>query len=260
MPKINANIQFMFNEYELLDRYDAAARAGFKGVEIQAPYSVPIDAIGERLERHDLKHVIINLPVADPETGANNLPLQPEKSGLYQESVALGVDYAASLGCIGVNTGIGPVPEGMDEEVAYRTYIDNLRYAADELGKVGVKALVEPINTQDQPGFLISTSAQGIRAIDDADHPNILLQYDFYHMQIMEGRLIETFAELLPRIGHVQFADTPGRNEPGTGEINYDFIFRKMDELGYTGWAGAEYNPSTRTEDTLHWFNAAKSA
>ena len=258
MPKINANIQFMFNEYELLDRYDAAARAGFKGVEIQAPYSESIDAIQERLERNNLKHVIINLPVADPDTGANNLPLLPDKIGVYQERVALGVKYAAGLDCIGVNTGIGPLPEGADPEIAYRTYIDNLRYAADELGKVGVMALVEPINTQDQPGFLISTSAQGIKAIDDANHPNVFLQYDFYHMQIMEGRLTETFAELLPRIGHVQFADTPGRNEPGTGEINYPFIFEKLDQLGYQGWAGAEYNPSTKTEDTLGWFDKLK--
>ena len=254
MPKINANIQFMFNEYELLDRYDAAARAGFKGVEIQAPYSVPTDAIQERLERNNLKHVIINLPVTDPETGLGNLPLQPDKVGIYQERVALGVEYAAALGCVGVNTGIGPLPEGADPEIAYRTYIDNLRYAADELAKVGVHALIEPINTQDQPGFLISTSAQGMQAIADADHPNVFLQYDFYHMQIMEGRLVETFAELLPSIKHVQFADTPGRNEPGTGEIHYPFIFQKLDELGYTGWAGAEYNPSGRTEDSLDWF------
>ncbi len=254
MPKINANIQFMFNEYELLDRYDAAARAGFKGVEIQAPYSETIDAIQERLKRNRLKHVIINLPVVDPETGLNNLPLQPDKVDLYQESVALGVEYAAGLGCIGVNTGIGPLPQGIDPEIAYRTYIDNLRYAASELEKVGVTALIEPINTRDQPGFLIHTSAQGMKAIADAAHPNVLLQYDFYHMQIMEGDLVETFAKLLPNIGHVQFADTPGRNEPGTGEINYPFIFRKLDELGYQGWAGAEYNPSTQTEKTLNWF------
>ena len=254
MPKINANIQFMFNEYELLDRYDAAARAGFRGVEVQAPYSEPIDAIQERLERNRLNHVIINLPVADPETGLNNIPLQPDKTGLYQERVALAVEYAAGLGCIGVNTGIGPLPQGADPDIAYRTFIDNLRHAASELEKVGVAALVEPINTRDQPGFLIHNSAQGMQAISDAAHPNVLLQYDFYHMQIMEGDLVETFAKLLPSIGHVQFADTPGRHEPGTGEINYPFIFRKLDELGYQGWAGAEYNPSARTEETLDWF------
>ena len=253
MPKLEANLQFMFNEYDLLDRYDAAARAGFKGVEIQAPYSTPIDAILERLERNDLKHVIINLPVSDPESGSNNLPLNPDKTDLYKERVELGVRYASALGCIGVNTGVGPLPEGLDPEIAYETYIGNLRYAADELQKVGVKALIEPINTRDQPGFLIHTSDQGMKAIADADHSNVYLQYDFYHMQIMEGDLIETFRRLLPSIAHVQFADTPGRNEPGTGEINYSFLFEMMDEVGYEGWAGAEYHPSKRTEDTLDW-------
>ena len=254
MPKINANIQFMFNEYDLLDRYDAAARAGFKGVEIQSPYSEEVEAIQERLERNDLQHVIINLLAADPETNQNNLPLLPGKVGLYQERVALAAEYASALGCIGVNTGIGPLPEGSDRNAAYRTFIDNLRFAATELEKVGVKAFIEPINTNDQPGFLIHNSSQGMRAIADAAHPNVFLQYDFYHMQIMEGDLTETFSRLLPSIGHVQFADTPGRNEPGTGEINYQFIFRKLDELGYEGWAGAEYYPSHRTEDSLAWF------
>ena len=254
MPKINANIQFMFNEYELLDRYDAAARAGFKGVEVQAPYSEPIGAIQERQERNQLKHIIINLPVTDPETGLNNLPLQPDKIDIYQERVALGIEYAVGLNCMGVNTGIGTLPEGDDREIAYRTYIDNLRYAASELGKVGISALVEPINTRDQPGFLIHSSAQAMNVIADVAHPNVLLQYDFYHMQIMEGDLVETFAKLMPNIGHVQFADSPGRNEPGSGEINYPFIFRKLDEFGYQGWAGAEYNPSTTTEKTLNWF------
>ena len=246
----------MFNEYELLDRYDAAARAGFRGVEIQAPYSEPIEAIQERLERNSLKHVIINLAVADPVTGLNNLPLNPEMVGLYQERVAQGVEYASGLECIGVNTGVGPVPDDLDRELAYRTYIDNLRYAATELANVGVKALVEPINTRDQPGFLIHNSAQGMRAIADAAHPNVFLQYDFYHMQIMEGDLIETFRRLMPSIGHVQFADTPGRNEPGTGEINYSNVFKMLDEVGYEGWAGAEYNPSGRTEDSLDWLSS----
>ncbi len=253
MPKLEANLQFMFNEYDLLDRYDAAAHAGFKGVEIQAPYSDPIDAILERLERNDLKHIIINLPVSDPETGSNNLPLKPDKTDLFKERVELGVRYASALGCIGVNTGVGQLPEGSDPEIAYETYIGNLRYAADELHKVGVKALIEPINTRDQPGFLIHTSDQGMKAIADADHPNVYLQYDFYHMQIMEGDLIETVRRLLPSIAHIQFADTPGRNEPGTGEINYPFLFEMLDELGYQGWAGAEYYPSKRTEDTLEW-------
>lgn len=254
MLKVNANIQFMFNEYELLDRYDAAAKAGFTGVEVQAPYSESVADIKARLESNRLEHVIINLPVADPDTGLNNLPLLPDKRDLYRERVELGVEYAAGLGCVGVNVGTGQLPEGMDAGQAYETFVENLRYVADALDSEGVKAFVEPLNTKDNPGQLTSTSADGMKAIADAGHPNVELQYDFYHMQIMEGDLIETFNRLLPSIGHVQFADNPGRHEPGTGEINYEAVFAAVDASDYSGWVGAEYHPSRRTEDTLDWF------
>lgn len=254
MLKINANIQFMFNEYELLDRYDAAAKAGFTGVEVQAPYSESVADIKARLESNGLEHVIINLPVSDPDTGLNNLPLLPDKRDLYRERVELGVEYAAGLGCVGVNVGTGQLPEGMEAGLAYETFVENLRYVADALASEGVKAFVEPLNTKDNPGQLTSTSADGMKAIADAGHPNVELQYDFYHMQIMEGDLIETFNRLLPSIGHVQFADNPGRHEPGTGEINYDAVFAAVDASNYGGWVGAEYHPSRRTEDTLDWF------
>ena len=254
MPKINANIQFMFNEYGLLDRYDAAARAGFKGVEVQAPYSASIADIKAKLESNGLEHVIINMPVADPDTGLNNLPLLPDKRDLYRERVELGVKYASGLGCVGVNTGTGQLPDGMDAALAYETFIENLKYTADALASEGVKAFVEPLNTKDNPGQLTATSADGMKAIADAGHPNIELQYDFYHMQIMEGDLIATFTELLPSIGHVQFADNPGRHEPGTGEINYGAVFAAIDTSGYSGWVSAEYHPSGVTEDSLDWF------
>lgn len=254
MLRINANIQFMFNEYPLLDRYDAAARAGFKGVEVQAPYSESVSDIKARLDANGLEHVIINLPVADPDTGLNNLPLLASKRDLYRERVDLGVRYASELGCVGVNTGTGQLPDGMDAAEAYDTYIENLSYTAAALAAEGVKAFVEPLNTRDNPGQLISTSADGMAAIKDAGHPNLELQYDFYHTQIMEGDLIEKFKALLPSIGHVQFADNPGRHEPGTGEINYDAVFAAVDASGYGGWVGAEYHPSRKTEETLDWF------
>ena len=254
MLKINANIQFMFNEYELLDRYEAAARAGFRGVEVQSPYSESVANIKSRLEVHGLEHVIINLPVSDPDTGLNNLPLLASKRDLYRERVDIGVQYASGLGCIGVNTGTGQLPEGMDASEAYDTFVENLRYTADALASEGVKAFVEPLNTRDNPGQLISTSADGVKAIKDAGHPNIELQYDFYHMQIMEGDLIETFNLLLPMIGHAQFADNPGRHEPFTGEINYDVVFAAVKASEYEGWLGAEYHPSRKTEETLGWF------
>ena len=254
MLRINANIQFMFNEHELLDRYDAAARAGFTGVEVQAPYSESLDDIRARLESNGLEHVIINMPVADPDTGMNNTALLPDKRDLYKERIELGTRYAAGLGCVGVNIGTGQLAEGMDAGRAYETLIENVRYTADALAAEGVKAFVEPLNTRDNPGQLIATSADGMRVIEDAGHSNVMLQYDFYHAQVMEGNLIETFQRLLPSIGHMQFADNPGRNEPGTGEINYDSVFAAVDGSDYAGWCGAEYFPSGATEDSLDWF------
>ena len=255
MPKLEANLQWMFNEHDLIDRYDAAARAGFKGVELQAPYSLEIDQIVERLERNSLKHVIINSPVADPDSNVNNIALRADRKDLYAERTALAAKYASGLGCIGVNIGCGPIGD-VDPDEAHETFIYNIRHAAEELGKVGVIALVEPINTRDQPGFFVNTSKGGLAAIAEANHPNLALLYDFYHMQIMEGELSLTVKENLSYIKHIQIADNPGRHEPGTGEINYNHILPYLDEIGYDGWVGCEYGPSGNTEHTLGWASA----
>ena len=253
MPRLEANLQFMFNEHDVLDRYDAAAKAGFKGVELQSPYSIPAEQIVERLERNNLKHVIINMPMNDPDTGLGNIPLRPDRTDLYKERVAQGVEYATALGCIGVNVGVGPLPAGLDSDEAYSTLVSNLKHVATELESVGVKALIEAINTRDQPGFFIHTTAQTRKLIEDAGHPNLYIQYDFYHMQIMEGDLAPTVKENLDLIAHIQLADTPGRNEPGTGEINYNFLMPYLDEIGYRGWVGCEYRPKNGTVDGLGW-------
>jgi len=255
MPKLEANLQFMFNEYDLIDRYDAAARAGFKGVELQAPYSLPIPQIVERLERNNLKHVIINSPSADPDTGRLNISLRADRVDLYKERTAQAAEYAAGLGCIGVNIGCGEIDD-IDPNEARSTLISNMRHAAEELGKVGVVALVEAINTRDRPGFFINTTKQALDAIAEVDHPNLAILYDFYHMQIMEGDLTLTVKENLSSIKHMQLADNPGRHEPGTGEINYDNLLQHLDEIGYEGWVGCEYNPSGNTEQTLGWASA----
>jgi hydroxypyruvate isomerase len=255
MPKLEANLQFMFNEYDLIDRYDAAARAGFKGVELQAPYSLPIPQIVERLERNNLKHVIINSPSADPDTGRLNISLRADRVDLYKERTAQAAEYAAGLGCIGVNIGCGEIDD-IDPDEARATLISNMRHAAEELGKVGVVALVEAINTRDRPGFFINTTKQALDAIAEVDHPNLAILYDFYHMQIMEGDLTLTVKENLSSIKHMQLADNPGRHEPGTGEINYDNLLQHLDEIGYEGWVGCEYNPSGNTEQTLGWASA----
>lgn len=255
MPRLEANLQFMFNELAVLDRYDAAAQAGFKGVELQSPYSIPAEQIVDRLERNGLRHIIINMPMSDPDTGKGNIPLRPDRTDLYKERVAQGVEYAKALGCLGVNVGVGPLPEDLSPEEARATLVSNLRYVASELDNVGVKGLIEAINTRDQPGFFIHTTEQTRKLIEETGHSNLFIQYDFYHMQIMEGDLAPTVKENLDLIAHMQLADTPGRHEPGTGEINYNFLLPYLDEIGYNGWVGCEYHPANDTVGGLQWAN-----
>ena len=255
MVKLEANLQFMFNEYELIDRYEQAAKAGFNGVELQAPYSLEIDQIKEKLELHSLKHVIINLPVTDPDTDLANIALRPDRKDLFLERLDIGMNYAYELGCIGINTGIGTKPEGFDDEEIYQTLIHNQKIASEKLFEKNIMALIEPINTVDQPDFFINTSSQGIELIDKLNHKNAYLLYDVYHMQIMEGDLVRTMSKLINKIGHIQIADNPGRNEPGSGEINYSKIFQTLDEIGYKGWVGCEYKPSTNTFDSISWID-----
>ncbi len=255
MVKLEANLQFMFNEYDLIDRYEQAAKAGFKGVELQAPYSLEIDQINEKLEMYNLKHVIINLPVMDPDTNLANIALRPDRKDLFLERLDLGLRYASSLGCLGINTGIGTKPEGFDDEEIYQTLIHNQKIASQKLFEKNIMALIEPINIVDQPGFFINTSTQGIELLEKLNHENAYLLYDVYHMQIMEGDLVRTISKLINKIGHIQIADNPGRNEPGTGEINYSKIFQTLDEIQYEGWVGCEYKPYKNTLDSISWIN-----
>jgi hydroxypyruvate isomerase len=253
MPKFEANIQFMYNEYEVLDRYDAAARAGFTGVELQAPYGVSIPDIMERLQKNNLTQVLINLPGTDPDSGKQNLAINPHRQDLFRERIDMGLEYAKGLGVLVVNSGVGPAIDGVSEEDMWGAYIENIKYAAPLFAEIGTKLAIEPINTRDQPGFFINTSAGGAMAVMEVEHENFGLQYDVYHMQIMEGDLAPHLEAHLDIISHIQIADTPGRHEPGTGEINYPFIFDHLDRIGYTGWVGAEYNPIGHTEDGLDW-------
>lgn len=243
----------MFNEYDVLDRFDAAAKAGFKAIEMQSPYGFKPEQIQERLDRNDLEYVLINLPVEDPDTGQRNVTINPLRKDLFKEYVSEGVTYAEAFGCVGINSGIGPAPEGVDFQEIRETLVDNLQYAAPRFAEVGTKVFIEAINTRDQPGFFVNKTDTARDVIEDAGIPNLGIQYDFYHMQIMEGDLIRTFEANLDLIGHVQIADTPGRHEPGTGEINYPFIFDFLDRVGYHGWVGAEYYPIGLTEAGLDW-------
>ncbi len=194
-----------------------------------------------------------NLPVGDWDAGDRGIACHPDRVGEFQESVGQALDYAAALGCARLNCLAGIAPAGAAPERLHETFVANLKYAAAVLAEAGITLLTEPINTRDAPGFYLSRTDQALAIIDDVDAPNLALQYDVYHMQIMEGDLAPTIERHLDRIGHIQISDTPGRNEPGSGEINYPFLFDHLNRLGYQGWIGCEYKPRAGTVEGLAW-------
>lgn len=256
MPKLAANLTMLWNELDFLDRFDAAANAGFTAVEYLFPYGYPKDALVERLGRNRLDQVLHNLPAGDWAKGDRGNACDPARVGEFQDGVGTAIDYARALGCTQVNCLAGIVPAGVGAEKARATFVANLRFAAEKLGAAGVKLLIEPINTFDIPGFLLSRTKQALDVIRDTGSSNLYLQYDIYHMQRMEGELANTIKANLAQIAHVQIADNPGRNEPGTGEINYRFLLGFLDAIGYDGWIGCEYKPKDGTDHGLGWRRA----
>lgn len=254
MPKFCANLTMLYGELDFMDRFAAAAADGFTGVEFLFPYDYPKEALAERLQGHGLVQALHNLPAGDWAGGERGIACRPDRVEEFQEGVGRAIEYATALGCRQVNCLAGIPAEGTPPEEARATLVANLRHAAPRLAKAGIKLLLEPVNTRDIPGFFVNRSAQGIAILDEAGVENLYLQYDFYHTQVMEGDLVPTFKRLKDRIAHVQIADNPGRNEPGTGEINYGFIFGTLDREGYDGWVGCEYKPAARTSDGLGWF------
>lgn len=256
MPKFNANLTMLFNEVPFLDRFQAAAEAGFKGVEFLFPYAFDKNKIAERLVKHGLVQVLHNLPAGDWDGGERGIACHPDRVGEFQDGVGRAIEYATALGCKQVNCLAGIAPAGVDPEKTRETFVANLRFAAGALKEAGIRLLIEPINTFDIPGFYLNRTAQAIALIEEVGSPNLYLQHDIYHMQRMEGELANTIAKHLPKIAHMQIADTPGRHEPGSGEINYAWLFRFIDQLGYDGWIGCEYKPAAGTREGLGWIKA----
>jgi hydroxypyruvate isomerase len=254
MPRFCANLTMLYNEVGFLERFAAAAKDGFESVEYLFPYDFPKEQLAEKLREHRLVQALHNLPAGDWAKGERGIACLPGREGEFQDGVGSAIDYAKALGCKQLNCLAGIAPEGTPRRVLERTLVDNLRFAAQALGKESIKLLVEPINTRDIPGFLVSTTRQAEALLDAVGSDNLLIQYDFYHMQIMEGDLAPTFSRLKAKIAHVQIADNPGRHEPGTGEISYDFIFAHLDREGYEGWVGCEYKPKAGTSEGLGWF------
>lgn len=260
MPKFAANLSLLFNELPFLDRFEAAAAAGFEGVEFLFPYEFEAEEIRARLKANGLSQVLFNLPAGNWAAGERGLAIYPNLTGEFRDSVAKAAKYAKALGCAQLHCLAGIAPVGGDIRAMRKTYVENLRYAARMLADDGITLLIEAINTRDIPGYFLDTTAKAADIIESVEAENLRLQYDVYHMQIMEGDLTPTIDKYLRMIAHIQIADTPGRNEPGTGEINYPFIFDHLDRIRYSGWVGCEYRPRSSTFESLAWFRDLKRA
>lgn len=253
MPKFNANLTMLFTEFDFYDRFDRAAKAGFSGVEYLFPYEWPAAELAEKLQENNLEQVLHNFPAGDWAGGERGIACLPGREGEFQDGVGRAIEYAKALGCPRLNCLAGLTPDNVPADTVKEVLINNLRFAAETLAKEDITLLVEPINCVDIPGFHLFTSSATMALLDEVGHDNILLQYDIYHMQRMEGDLINTITRLIDRIGHMQLADNPGRHEPGTGEINFVNLFKAIDDIGYQGWIGCEYIPAGDTEAGLGW-------
>lgn len=247
------NLSMLFTEVPFMERFEQAARAGFRYVEFLFPYDQDVDAIASELERLGLQQVLFNLPAGRWEAGERGIALDPARRGEFREGVQRAVEIAARLGVKRLNCLVGRRPTGVAGGDLFACLVDNLRYAAAVLQRAGILLVVEPLNDRDVPGFYLTTSRDAVALLDAVGHPNVRLQYDVYHMQIMEGNLATTVRALLSRIGHVQIADVPGRHEPGTGEIRFPFVLGVLDEAGYDGWVSLEYVPRTVTQESLRY-------
>lgn len=253
MPKFAANLTMLFNEVPFLERFAAAKAAGFEAVEYLFPYAYDKNELAALLKTHGLKQALHNLPAGNWDGGERGIACHPDRVEEFRSGVDQAIEYATALGCPQVNCLAGKVPAGVTREQAHATFVANLKFAAEKLKAAGLKLLIEPINSFDIPGFFLNYTAQAAAILDEVGSDNLYIQYDLYHAQRMEGELAATVQKHLARIAHVQLADNPGRNEPGTGEMNYPFLFRHLDAIGYTGWIGCEYKPKTSTVDGLGW-------
>ena len=254
MPRFAANLGFLFPEHDFLDRFAAARRAGFRAVEFAAPYAYPPDEIAMRLIDNDLACILINLPSGDRAKGDFGIGCRPERTDEFREGVAKGISYARALGVPKVNCIAGTAREGEDRARLRATLVANLALAAQELAAAGLDLVLEPINTHDVPGFFVSRAREGVDLIAEVAAPNLGLQLDLYHTVMMGDDPAATLEGMWPAVRHIQFADAPGRGEPGTGKVDFPPLFELIDRLGYGGWVSAEYRPTRPTPETLTGF------
>jgi hydroxypyruvate isomerase len=253
MPRLAANLSMMFNEVPFLDRFAAARKAGFDGVEFLFPYEFPAAELAKRLADNGLTQALFNMPPGDWANGERGTASLPGRQQEFRDGVKTALDYAAKLNCKLVHCMAGIVPAGVPQVTAAAVYAANLAWAGEQALAAGVVLAIEPINHRDMPGFFLNTQEQGAAVVEAIGRDRIGLQFDVYHCQITEGDITKRMEAFLPLIVHMQIADVPARNEPGTGEIGWEFVFRRMDELGYQGWVGCEYRPKAGTVEGLAW-------
>ena len=258
MPKFAANLSMMFNEHDFPNRFAAAAKAGFDAVEFLFPYDYSPAEVAQWHKENNLKNVLFNLPPGDWAAGERGIAALPGREAEFRAGVAKAIEYALALGTPQLHMMAGLVPAGSDMAIHRKTYLENMKFAAQALAKHNLTLLLEPINTRDMPGYFLNTQAQAHQLRVESGEPNVKVQMDFYHAQIMEGDLAETFKKYFKDIGHTQIASVPKRNEPDDGEVNYPYLYQLLDEMGYEGYVGCEYRPKGKTEDGLDWFKAAK--
>lgn len=266
MPRFSANLHYLFTERPFLQRFEAAAQAGFEAVEFQVPYDYPPAELRSRLQAHGLKMVLFDAPMGQWVQGDRGLAAVPGRESEFRDSLNRVVEYGTALDCTTVHVMAGVVGAGEAYDDARRVYVENLRYASGYLGDHGLTAVIEPINnkmglihggpdytTQGMHGYFLNHTEQARRVIEDVRSNNLFLHLDCYHMQMLEGNLASAIRENIELVRHFQIAGVPGRHEPDIGEINYPFLFDLIDELGYSGWVGCEYRPRAGTLEGLGW-------
>ena len=253
MPKFAANLSMLYNELPFLDRFKAAADAGFQGVEFLFPYEFDAAALAQLLKINGLTQVLFNMQPGNWAAGERGIACLPDRRDEFRDGMPTVLRYARKLACRKIHCMAGLVPAGLNVAEAQATFIDNICFAAEALAGDGIELLIEPINTQDMPGYFLNRTQQALDVIAEVGLPNVRLQYDCYHMHIMEGDLNATIERNLKVISHIQVADAPGRHEPGTGEIDYPSVFRHLNKIGYEGWVGCEYRPKAGTIEGLSW-------
>ncbi|CAM3756050.1 2-oxo-tetronate isomerase [Xenorhabdus thuongxuanensis] len=259
MAKFAANLSVMFNEVPFTERFERAAKAGFKGVEYLFPYEESQEELSSLLKKNQLIQVLFNMPAGDWDSGDRGIACFPGQEKAFADGVHKALEYALALGCKQVHVMAGKWDKQFTQEQQRECYITNLQYAADVMYEHGINVLIEPINTRDMPGYFLTTQNQAEELLKCIERQNVFIQLDLYHCQIMEGDLLKTIERLWGKFSHIQIASVPGRNEPDRGEVNYFWLLRKLDEMGYQGWFGCEYYPEGSTEEGLGWLARIQS-